>query len=85
MARTLNRTLTTSFPEFNGFIEIDSITLALPAQSGTSSFTAFSGGAASTGTSNVIGHACPVPPIPVPTTAVPEGQTVGGSVGAGLP
>jgi hypothetical protein len=60
----LNFTLTTSFPENNGFIEIDSITLTLPSQSGTSSATFISGGVPGAGSFPVVGSACKSIAIP---------------------
>ena len=80
----LNLTLTTSFPEFpGGFLEIDSITLDLPAQSGTSNFNSFSGGSQNAGSFPVMGAVCSPPPAIPAVSAIPGAATVGGSVGGG--
>jgi hypothetical protein len=80
----LNLTLTTSFPEFpGGFLEIDSITLDLPAQSGTSNFNSFSGGSQNAGSFPVMGAVCSPPPAIPAVSATPGAATVGGSVGGG--
>ena len=83
----LGLTLTTSFPEAQGasagFVEIDSITLALPAQTGTSNSTHFSsGGTPSALVFDVTGQVCPSK-IPVP--AVRDGASESGSIGGGKP
>jgi len=65
----LNFTLTTSQPENNGFVEIDSISLTLPAQSGTSFATYISGGIPGAGSFMVMGATCKPPPIAIPTVS----------------
>jgi hypothetical protein len=62
----LNFTLTTSQPENNGFVEIDSITLVLPAQTGISNATYISGGVPGAGSFIVAGGTCKPPPLPIP-------------------
>jgi hypothetical protein len=64
----LNLTLTTSFPEGAGFVEIDSISLALPAQTGTG-FASTPGSGTAT-TFSVSGAVCKPPPIKVPTVSI---------------
>jgi len=64
----LNFTLTTTEPENNGFVEIDSISLVLPAQTGTSFATYISGGIPGAGSFSVVGGACK-PPIAIPTVS----------------
>jgi hypothetical protein len=60
----LNFTLTTSQPENNGFVEIDSISLVLPAQTGTSFATFISNGIPGPGSFLVVGGTCK--PIAIP-------------------
>jgi hypothetical protein len=64
----LNFTLTTSEPENGGFVEIDSINLALPSQSGTSSATFISGGVPGAGSFAVVGGVCK-PPTAIPAVS----------------
>jgi hypothetical protein len=64
----LNFTLTTSQPENGGFVEIDSITLLLPSQSGTSSATFISGGVPGAGSFAVAGGVCK-PPTAIPAVS----------------
>jgi hypothetical protein len=75
-------TLTTSFPQNGGDVEIDSINLSLPAQSGASNFNFLSGGTASSGSPfPVVGQVCNPTPIPAVSVNAAEQQ---GPVGGGL-
>ena len=64
----LNFTLITSQPENGGFVEIDSITLSLPAENGTSNATYISGGVPGAGNFTVVGGTCK-PPVAIPTVS----------------
>src|SRR5271167_2678674 len=68
----LSLTLTTSFPESAGFIEIDSITLSLPAQTGGTNSITISGGTITPFSgSTIAGEPCGKLTIPA-TTATGE-------------
>lgn len=76
----LNLTLTTSFPEGGGGVEIDSISLALPAQTGTGFGSV--PGSSTPDTFSVSGAVCKPSPIKVPAVSVapdtaPAGQPMG--------
>jgi hypothetical protein len=78
-----NLTLTTSFPYAGGDFEIDSITLALPGNTGVSSYSFFEGGVAiQVGTFPVTGGVCGKMPIPAasPGNAAAQAGTVGGGL-----
>jgi hypothetical protein len=64
----LNFTLITTQPENNGFVEIDSISLILPAQTGTSNATFISGGVPGAGNFQVAGGVCK-PPMAIPAVS----------------
>jgi hypothetical protein len=64
----LNFTLITSQPENGGFVEIDSITLTLPSQMGTSNATFISGGVPGAASFAVVGQTCK-PPVAIPTVS----------------
>jgi hypothetical protein len=79
----LSLTYTISNPEAGGFVVIDSVTLSLPAQTGTDVETTITGG--STPTSNsfaVTGSNCTSQHIPVPAVATESPAT--GSVPRGV-
>lgn len=78
----LNLTLTTSFPQNGGDVEIDSITLSLPLQSGMSSDIFFSAGTVSSGSFLETGAVCTGRSIPAAMPANVAGQQ--GTVGGGL-
>jgi hypothetical protein len=75
----LNFTLITSQPENGGFVEIDSITLSLPAQNGTSNATYISGGVPGAGNFMVASYGTMSRHITPETGLVYRTQTAAGS------